>query len=515
MSDNYIDVLAVLPYSELASLIQNIQSDYPTIHIHCVIGNLETGISAAKQAIQEKTYDLILSRGGTAEQLREVFNNIPVIEIPINFEDLFFAITLAKNYQKDFAIVSFPALTDQAKTLCRLTKDHFRIESIHSQKDAEYILMQLKNEGYSMIVGDVITAQIARRYNLNIVLITSSENSIRGALNNISHLLPMKIKMNHFIKYKTLKKKQPTILGFRRELPVEKHTFHNPLGSFNSIGIIQKEIILHAASKQPTVIIGESGTGKDAAATAIYRQDKLHHHGFFTIDCQIISDRDLKLIFDQPTSPLYDENATFYFKNVQSLSYFQIAYLFEQITDARLQKRHKLIFSIVQSTNNTDFIKKIVKIFLPQINALLLVTQPVRCRKEEMKSIVTLYISNINTRYGTTVVGFEKDAERLFLQFSWPGNIPQLKRVLTEIVLSAKKPYITIEETEFAIQNEIFEMPQNFSYNINLNRSLKEINQEIVQLVLKEEKMNQSKTADRLKISRTTLWRMLKNTKNE
>ncbi len=82
--------------------------------------------------------------------------------------------------------MSFPALTDQAETLCRLTKDTIRIESIHFQRDADRKLAQLKEEGYFMIVGDVITAQIARLYNLSVILIMSAENSIRHALGIIS-----------------------------------------------------------------------------------------------------------------------------------------------------------------------------------------------------------------------------------------------------------------------------------------------------------------------------------------
>jgi DNA-binding NtrC family response regulator len=96
------------------------------------------------------------------------------------------------------------------------------------------------------------------------------------------------------------------------------------------------------------------------------------------------------------------------------------------------------------------------------------------------------------------------------MQFPWPGNIPQLKRVLTELILSAKNPYIAKADVARTLQNEIFDAPQKFSYNIHLDRPLKAINQEIVQLVLSEERMNHSRAASRLGISRTTLWRMLK-----
>ncbi|MEG2870930.1 MAG: helix-turn-helix domain-containing protein, partial [Clostridium sp.] len=46
--------------------------------------------------------------------------------------------------------------------------------------------------------------------------------------------------------------------------------------------------------------------------------------------------------------------------------------------------------------------------------------------------------------------------------------------------------------------------------HLNLERTLDEINQDIIQFVLEENGGNQSLTAKKLGISRTTLWRLLK-----
>ena len=46
---------------------------------------------------------------------------------------------------------------------------------------------------------------------------------------------------------------------------------------------------------------------------------------------------------------------------------------------------------------------------------------------------------------------------------------------------------------------------------LNLEGTLDQINQQIIHRVLEEEAGNQSRTARRLGISRTTLWRLLNN----
>jgi transcriptional regulator with PAS, ATPase and Fis domain len=45
---------------------------------------------------------------------------------------------------------------------------------------------------------------------------------------------------------------------------------------------------------------------------------------------------------------------------------------------------------------------------------------------------------------------------------------------------------------------------------LDLNKPLDDINKDIINLVLSEEDFNQSKAAERLGISRSTLWRKIK-----
>jgi len=53
------------------------------------------------------------------------------------------------------------------------------------------------------------------------------------------------------------------------------------------------------------------------------------------------------------------------------------------------------------------------------------------------------------------------------------------------------------------------------SSNLDLSRTMEEINYQIIQTVLKEENGSKEKTASRLGISRSTLWRILKNRRGE
>ncbi len=83
-------------------------------------------------------------------------------------------------------------------------------------------------------------------------------------------------------------------------------------------------------------------------------------------------------------------------------------------------------------------------------------------------------------------------------------------RIIRELVITAHTSYISVQNVQAVLSRESAKKTVNASPVINLNRSLDEITQEIVQTVFDEEKMNQTKTAKRLGFSRSTLWRMLK-----
>ena len=98
--------------------------------------------------------------------------------------------------------------------------------------------------------------------------------------------------------------------------------------------------------------------------------------------------------------------------------------------------------------------------------------------------------------------------------FLWPGNYIQLERILSQLVSTAKEHLIRLNDVLSLLQYE-----ETFSDNgttghdmLNLKQPLYLIEREIVNKVLKECDNNQTAAAKRLGISRTTLWRILKET---
>ena len=80
-------ILAIAPYKGMAEIIQNISKEDDELELTVKIGDLEEGLNIVRSLSQANDYDLILSRGGTAELIRE---NLPILvsEVPFSVYDL-------------------------------------------------------------------------------------------------------------------------------------------------------------------------------------------------------------------------------------------------------------------------------------------------------------------------------------------------------------------------------------------------------------------------------------------
>ena len=107
-------------------------------------------------------------------------------------------------------------------------------------------------------------------------------------------------------------------------------------------------------------------------------------------------------------------------------------------------------------------------------------------------------------------MGLEPEAVSLLCQYDWPWNLTQLKRVITEAIRTTTTPWIPVHTIRNLLKNETEAYTPSTHEPLNLEKPLDEIIYDIAQKILKEENYNQTRTAKRLHISRTTLWRILK-----
>ena len=136
--------------------------------------------------------------------------------------------------------------------------------------------------------------------------------------------------------------------------------------------------------------------------------------------------------------------------------------------------------------------------------------------RETIPTLLHLLLSHRNADSDHPVLGAGEEALQLLREYRWPHNYTQFQRVVLEIAAQAPGQTITAEHTRRVLQKERYECvlssrgAENTVIPLDLDRPLREIERDIVCRVLAENGNNQTEAARRLGLSRTTLWRLLR-----
>lgn len=292
--------------------------------------------------------------------------------------------------------------------------------------------------------------------------------------------------------------------------------FAQVIGSSVTIQQTLKRAKSLARTDKPIWIAGEAGSGKSLFSQAIHSASSRNGDALYVIPCNTTTEAELEtVLFGNESAP-----GLLYTESVGTVCLQQI-----QHTGRQLQQK---LLTAMQAGAHP---RLIVTSLLP-VKALLkkeemedgfvrlfantsLQIPPLRERLEDIGEIARVLIAGYNSRHGKQIVGIRQSVlEEDLMQKLWPGNIRQLKLVLECMLAAANGNYIGTKEAQEGWQ-KVRESLQTeaASHNVlvNLSGTWDEIEKRVLWEILQQEGMNQSKTASRLGINRSTLWRKLKN----
>src|SRR5690625_4280332 len=120
-----LKALVIAPYDGLKDSVNMVSSKMTNIETDVYVGDMKDGVKIVQEQNMEK-YDVIISRAGTADLIRD-YTNLPVIDIKLSVLDMMRAIKLAQNYTGKFGVVGYKSITEQATTIRQLYDFHFAV----------------------------------------------------------------------------------------------------------------------------------------------------------------------------------------------------------------------------------------------------------------------------------------------------------------------------------------------------------------------------------------------------
>ena len=268
------------------------------------------------------------------------------------------------------------------------------------------------------------------------------------------------------------------------------------------------QAIRHACSTQtPALIWGEVGTEKASVVRYIHRNGLFNSSPMLRFDCRSLTEKQWMECVENPNSILNSAGCTIYFDHIHMLSPAFQSQIYTFLDNTHLQKRHQVLATCVDNPSQL-VLHGLLSDGLYRFFAHSIHMPSIDQRKEDIEALAALYFPRLNNEYGQQVVGFESDALPLLQSYHWSLNLETLQHALAQMVLRTDGCYIT-KATADQVLTEL-STPVSSPSTVDLSGSLDQIEREIILQVLRDENMNQSKAAQRLNISRSTLWRKLK-----
>ena len=172
-------IVFLAPDAEIfATATATLSENHPDIRIEQ--GLLSAGVVRARELARQGV-EVIITRGGTASEIKKALPDMTVIEVSITGFDILRTIDEARQHGQRIGVVAFPSMVIGIDCLAPILDVELRHYLIQNEYEAEFQVLQAFQEGADVVIGGVITSQASKKHNVPHVLIRSGAEGILQA----------------------------------------------------------------------------------------------------------------------------------------------------------------------------------------------------------------------------------------------------------------------------------------------------------------------------------------------
>lgn len=334
---------------------------------------------------------------------------------------------------------------------------------------------------------------------------------------------------------------------------VAKYRFEDIIGNCSAIKSV-KQLARDYAGVDSTVLIhGQTGSGKEMFAHAIHNASQRKNEPFIAINCAALPENLLESeLFG------YVEGAFTGARKSGKAGVFEMAHrgtlFLDEVGEMSPMLQARLLRVIEQgevmrlgdssilpvdvrliAATHRDLRKMVDKSefredLFYRLNVLSLNVPPLKIRGSDIITIAYKFLNEFCSKRGKPRGRFSLEAENTLLNYSWPGNLRELRNAMERLALMPWEEEIRSQDIASALLlNEDVSVPKDTIDEPNSlivkqiedplskiplehrdsDKWINYMEKQIIQRILEETGGNKTETARRLGISRTTLWRKL------
>lgn len=298
---------------------------------------------------------------------------------------------------------------------------------------------------------------------LNTTLPIKVNGKILGALEISKDITKIKKLSDELIKLQTVNNEINENLSCCKK---NKYSFDDIIGECPKIKRTI-ELAKKATESDATVFIyGETGTGKELLSQAIHYGSSRKDKPFIAINCATLPET----LFE---SILFGTEKGGFTGATNKMGLFEQAnggtLLLDEINSIPIELQAKLLrvlqektvrriggvkdipvdVRIISTTNENpkDIIKngKMRLDLYYRLNLIYLELSPLREREGDILLLSQKFLNYYNRRLNKNIKGLDKEVEKVFMQYLWPGNIRELENVIQSSMILTNEDFLTKE----------------------------------------------------------------------
>jgi DNA-binding NtrC family response regulator len=409
-------------------------------------------------------------------------------------------------------------------------------------KDGQEALDRINNDHLDLLITDVkmpgmggieLLDKVKETYpDIDVMIITgfgsvgdAVDAMKRGAYDYITkpfNLYELVIKVRKISEKKKLKKENTALkafFGMNKKVSI--------IARSESMKDILRLIDGIQASDCNILLTGETGVGKSLLAKIIHFTSKRQEMPFLSINCATLTEELLAselfghergaftgavrtkqgLVEIADTGTLFLDEIAEMSPNLQAklLKVIEEGEFFRVGGTRPIKVDVRFIAATNQKVRNAIAEGSFREDLYYRLNVMEIFIPPLRDRKEDIEPLSEYFLRKHILSSKGKVTGFKRESLAILKSYSYPGNVRELENIIERAVILEKGTMISQEslpQTLKMFQIETIE-PERI-------RTLDELNRDYAEKVVDYVGGNRSKAAELLGISRTSLWRILK-----
>lgn len=246
-----------------------------------------------------------------------------------------------------------------------------------------------------------------------------------------------------------------------------RYTFDDIIGSSSVLMSCKEKAARASKTSSPILVFGETGTGKELFVQAMHNSSSRKNNAFIAQNCAAIPSTLLEaMLFGaskgsftgaEDRKGLFEmaDRGTLYFDEINSMPLDLQGKILRVLQEGAIRRVGSTSLKtvdvrVIASLNETP--EKLIeegrlrKDLYYRLNVVRIDIPPLRCRKEDIPSLISFFIDKFNKKFHGEVKGVEDKALQSLILWDWEGNIRELEHLIEAIFNFKLDGYISLED---------------------------------------------------------------------